>query len=133
MWWWRRETSRELTKGLNGSRRGAYAHTTRHAYKIVVSGSMPAGTAVSLGDRLLQSVVVRVPLQLHTDGQEIAAALGSCMSAPTSMAIQSSLQVGIQRRAARGEKVGGEKMVARFQIRDEGAWGGGGGCINPDL
>ena len=68
-----------------------------------------------------------VPLQVHTDGQEIAAALGSCMSAPTSMAIQSSLQVGIQRRAARGEKVGGEKMVARFQIRDEGAREGGGG------
>ena len=35
--------------------------------------------------------------------------------------------VGIKRRAARGGKVGGEKMVARFQIRDEGARGGGGG------
>ena len=78
------------------------AHTTRHAYKIVVSGSMPAGTAVSLGDRPLQSVVV--PVQVHKDGHEIAAALGSCMSAPTSMAIQSSLQVGIQRKAERGER-----------------------------
>jgi len=60
---------------------------------------MSAGTAVS--DRALQSVVV--PLQVHTDGQEIAAALGSCMSAPNSMAIQSSLQAGF-REKQQGER-----------------------------